>query len=876
MKRFVTLFVGMFLLGGIFLKAQLPESIPLVTLELKNVPIEDIFQALEKQTGMFFSYESSLLKDLPKVSLSAQDESLSYCLNRLFANLPIIFRITGKYIILKKKPRQYTVSGFVRDSASYESLINATVVEHTSGKGVTSNSYGFFSITLPAGKVVLSSSYIGYQRKEIVIELDRDTLVDIPLPVQKALGEVVVRGRNPHSEVMSSRMGNLNLSSAHLKKLPVLFCEPDLLRALQQEPGIATGTEMFGGMFVRGGNGDDNLYLIDAIPVYNVNHLGGIFSTFNPDAIQHVDFYKGSFPARYGGRLSSVVDVRLKDGNMQHYHGNVSIGLISAKASFEGPIVKDRTSFNLSFRRTWLDALTTPALAVFNRTRDEGEETFAGYSFYDLNAKINHIFSPQSRIYANFYMGQDRLRITNWEKATGIRYGEEYIWRWGNIVTSLNWAYMISPKLFGNFSASYSKYSSKMRDEQRSYERFWGEKEEEILFWKNYNERHFSSIEDAGFRSDFDLSPDPRHRIRFGSDYLYHTYRPEKKWRELLVEYPTGPSKQNVFTSDPIVHAHEWGVYAEDDWLLHDKWKANIGGRFAAYHVEERMYTSFQPRVSLRYLIRNDLSLKASYVKMNQYVHQLSNTYASLPSDIWVPVTAKVKPMNSHQVSAGAYYNLRKMYDFSIEGYYKTMDNLIEYQDNASLFPDYINWDDKISMGSGHSYGVEIMARKNEGRLSGWASYTLSWADRIFNDRMVNEGKRFPSRYDNRHKFNMTLIYKFNDKFDISTSWVYATGNNVTVNVDQYMSPQAGYWRELVLGRNAAKLADYHRLDLSFNYYRPKKKGRMGIWNVSLYNVYNRKNAFYLEYSYDTNNQLKIRQKGLIPILPSASYTYKF
>jgi hypothetical protein len=881
MKCIFVLLSGLliFLSAGISLQAQLSESTPPVTLDMHNVSVLDLFFELEKQTGMFFSYESSLTEDMPPVSLKAKEEPLSYCLKRLFAPLSVTYRITGQYIILKRKPRQYTISGFVRDSASYESLINAAVQDGVRGKGTISNSYGFYSITLPAGKVTLRSSYVGYETQEITLLLEKDTLIDIPLITSGVLQEVVVRGNLPYSEIMSSRMGNAELSSAHIRKAPVLFGEPDLLRCLQHQPGVASGTEMLGGMFVRGGNQDENLFMIDGIPLYNANHVAGLFSTFNPDAVKNADFYKGSFPARYGGRLSSVTDVRLKDGDKQSYHGNASLGLLMAKANIEGPVIKDRTSFNIAFRRTWFDAITAPIFAIANKKDKYGNKVFMGYSFYDLNAKVNHTFSPKSNLYANFYMGQDRLRSAEWSKRNNDKYGQELIWRWGNIVSSLNWAYVFSRNLFGNFKASYSQFKSKMIDDDITPRNLnSGAPEEDSPKEKYY--WHRSGIQDTGFRSDFDYSPMPQHRIHFGMDYLYHVYTPEDKSVTISIGKPVSPRNYEQGYFEPSVYAHEWNVYAEDDWLFADRWKASAGVRLGAYHVEEKSYLSLQPRLSVRYLIHNDLSLKASYTKMNQYVHQLSNTFASLPSDIWVPVTAKVKPMNAHQVSTGAYYQWKKTYEFSVEGYYKTMDNLIEYQDNALLYPDYTGWDEKISTGSGRSYGVELMARKPEGRTSGWIAYTLSRTDRIFNDKQVNGGERFPFKYDNRHKLNLTVIHTFGPKADLSASWTYASGNRVTVPLEGYISdagPDGNASLEYVLGRNAAKLGDYHRLDLSLNLYQPKAKGRMGIWNVSLYNAYCRMNPFYITQSYfNDDGKFTTYQRGLVPVIPSVSYTYKF
>jgi outer membrane receptor for ferrienterochelin and colicin len=844
---------------------------------MQQASAREIFAEIEKQTGLFFSYESSLTDNWPKLSLIATDELPADCLQRLFADLPVSFRITGRYIILKKKPSFHTVSGYVRDSASLECLIDATVVDLVSGKGVTSNSYGFFSLTLPAGTVKLRSSYVGYATAGCELTLRGDTSLDILPTLSGVLPEVTVKGANEQPEIMSSRMGNMSLSSGLLHNIPALFGEPDLFRTLQQMPGIASGTEMLGGTFVRGGNGDENLFLIDGVPVYNVNHVGGLFSTFNPDVVRHVDFYKGGFPARYGGRLSSVADVRMNDGDKQHYHGNLSIGLLAAKISLEGPIVKDRTSFNLAFRRTWLDALTTPAFFISNLLNKNEYEIFAGYSFYDLNAKINHLFSPRSRLYANFYMGQDRLRSADWFRTADAtqKYGEELIWRWGNLVSSVNWTYVFGPRLFANFNASYSRYQSKMINDQAELLFPFDENAAPAL--KQTLRHNGSGIEDLGCRADFDFLPSPTHRIRFGSDYLFHQYRPEE--RMLRVTLQNVPQERNY--PNPLVYAHEWSAHAEDDWLIGSRWKASLGARLAAYLVDGKTYTSFQPRLSLRYLLRENLSLKTSYVKMDQYVHRLSNTYANLPSEIWVPVTANVKPMTSRQISTGLYYDRQQTFRFSVEAYYKQLQQLIEYQDNALIYPDYLHWDERISTGSGRSYGIELMAHKPEGKTSGWIAYTLSRADRIFNDRLVNGGRRFPSRYDNRHKLTVTLIHKINAHMDFSASWMYASGNRVTVPLDSYLSQSTDGsglpTYEDIPGRNAARLGDYHRLDISLNIYRPQPKGRTGIWNFSLYNAYSRMNPFYIETSQaNAEGGYTLMQKGLIPVIPSVSYIYKF
>jgi len=855
------------------------QPVPVVTMQLRQVPVLDILLEMEKQTGVLFSYESSLLNDLPLATLIAEEESLAYCLKKLFAPLPVVYRLTGKYVVLKRKPKQYTISGFVRDSISFESLINATVVEVGSGRGVTSNNYGFYSITLTAGEYLLRGSYVGFEAVEHPLILEKDTMIDLQLHPLSSLQEVVIEGRQEYSELLSSRTGGVHLSAHTLQQVPAVMGESDLIKVLQQIPGVATGTEILTGMYVRGGNGDENLFLLDGNPVYHVNHLGGVFSTFNPDAVKNVEFYKGSFPARYGGRLSSVIDVRMNEGNMQEYHGNLSIGLLAAKANLEGPIIKDKTSFNVSFRRTWLDALTTPALLINRKVTKN--DYFLGYSFYDLNAKVNHVINPRHRLYLNVYAGQDRFRYRMDENVEVLR--EETSWRWGNFLSSLKWNWVITNKLFANLTVNYTRYKSKMREEDQALS---DEQEREVV--GRVYRFNGSGIEDIGYRLDLDYMPLPEHRIRFGSDYLYHVYYPEKK-RTKWGEYEQGEwVEKDLTTAESRVYGHEWALYAEDDWSVNERLTINAGARLAVYHVGEKDYFSFQPRLSFRYLLREDLSVKGAFAKMNQYVHQLSNTYVNLPTDIWVPVTERVAPMYSNQFSAGLYYNWNKQYDFSLEGFYKQMNNLIEYQDNASLFPDYVGWDEKVALGSGRSYGIELMARKSYGRTTGWMCYTLSWSDRIFKDGQVNNGERFPARYDNRHKFSFTMVHKLNDKMDISATWMFATGNRATIQVDNYFSPDKSIleqWDEFytthwepVYKRNAAKLGNYHRLDVSFNFYQPKKKGRMGIWNVSVYNAYCRMNPFYIDGVVSMNQYGKfvVNQRGFIPIIPSVSYTYKF
>jgi len=848
---------------------------------MRQASLPVIFTELEKQTGMFFSYESTLLDDMPTVSVSFQDQTLSYCLRNLFSQVPLTYRITGQYIILKRKPRQYTVSGFVRDSASYESLLGASVIERNTTRGVVSNNYGFYSITLPAGTVTLRGSFVGYDSKEFSFYLSKDTMVEIPLRSSSRLSEVIVEGVSPLAEVMDIHPGRTDIPVQSITSMPALFGEADLVKTLQQLPGVAQGMEGMTGLYVRGGNADENLYLVDGNPVYHINHIGGFFSAFNPDALKNTTFYKSAFPAQYGGRASSVVDVRMRDGDRQEYHGNVSVGLISARGNFEGPIVKGRSSFNVSVRRTWSDLITVPVFALVNRKKKDNI-TALGFHFYDINAKVNHSFSERSQLYLNFYTGDDSYKSTN-KDSNDIKEGEVFRWRWGNLIGSANWSYVFNRKLFANFTMGYSRYRSRITQTKNEFN-FPGDGRP-IQLSHQVNSYH-SNVQDVSFRGDFDYRPHRKHRIRMGTDYRLHLFMPESD--HLTYWYKDSEVIKHIdnpYTSSRI-QGHEMSVYVEDEMSPSSRLAINVGMRHTLFRVEDRSYHSFQPRISTRFLLLPELSAKASYSKMNQYIHQLSNSYINLPTDLWVPVTGDIPPISSHQFTGGIYYNLNKDYNFSVEGYYKKIDNLIEYNEHLPLLSSFTGWNERVSVGEGLSYGIEAMARKSIGQTTGWIAYTLSWTKRRFPGTEISQGDWFPAKYDNRHKVNITVSHRLSKKIELNVSWIMASGNHITIMTDQYLShiPQTQYNQNLgVKGstteRNNYQLPPYHRLDLGMNIYLPKKKGRMGIWNFGLYNAYMQMNPFIVTPEYRTYGgkiEAVLKKTTLFFAIPSISYTYKF
>lgn len=857
---------------------------PTVTLDMRQVPLQDILLELEKQTGIFFSYESSMVKEFQKVSLTVKEEALSYCLKRLFTPLPVVYRMSGQYVILKRKPQLFTISGFVRDSASYESLINATVVERVSGKGSVSNNYGFYSITLPPGQVRLTSSYVGYERVSVELVLTKDTMIDLQLKSVSQLGEVIIKGLNPRSDVLRSRPGVSDIPAERIKSLPALLGEADVVKTLQRQPGTAMGTEGMTGLYVRGGNADENLYLLDGNPIYHTNHVLGFFSAFNPDAVKNATFYKGSFPAEYGGRLSSVIDVRTNEGNRKEYHGNISVGLLAARANLEGPIIKDRSSFNVSVRRTWMELITWPVLTAANKGSDRKVQ--GGYHFYDMNAKVDYSVTDRSRVYMSFYMGTDSY--LDGEKSDDI-YGSDrtFRWRWGNLIGSAGWNHVISKKLFATLTGGYTRYRSHIIQQNDAFVSSQNGKLPQSYFQDGH---YRSAMEDMSIRASFDYRPNVNHRIRMGADYLFHSFRPEQSNMRSWYKDSVITQQTNTVYANSVIRGHEVSLYAEDEMHLTDRLSVNAGLRYTLFEVQKEMYQSAQPRLSARYLLMRNFSAKVSYTKMNQYIHLLSNSNISQPTDIWVPVTERIRPMNAHQVSGGLFYHW-KGFDFSAEGYYKRMNNLVEYKDNSPALSSFSGWEDRVGLGKGRAYGMELMAQKKNGRLNGWIGYTLSWSDRWFPDGSVNKGRRFPAKYDNRHKIDIVATYKLSRKVELTAAWMYASGNRITI-MDQVYRPATGqtnngYLDDWFIGngqsassRNNYQLSPYHRLDLGANFYRYKKKGRMGIWNLSLSNAYMHPNPFLVtpDYSYseDGKRHVYLKQTILFLFLPSISYTYKF
>lgn len=762
----------------------------------------------------------------------------------------------------------YTVSGYVRDSTTGESLIGASIGIKGTSKGVQTNTYGFFSISLPAGEHTLVFTYIGYgsQERAVRAEADRNvTALLVPRSFQAK--EVVITDRRKDENVKNTDMGKVELSTEQMKKLPALMGETDPLKVLQLLPGVQAAGEGNAGFYVRGGGPDQNLILLDEAPVYNTGHLFGFFSIFNADAIKNVTLIKGGMPANYGGRLSSVVDVTMKDGNNQRWQAEGGIGAIASRLSIQGPLQKDKSSFMISARRTYADVLAKPFV------RKSSSFYGSGYYFYDLNAKANYQFSPKDRIFLSGYLGRDVFRFRNSDRSF-----EAHI-PWGNNTGTLRWNHVFSKKLFSNTSLIYNDYKFS-----------FGASNEGFMIQLN------SGIRDLNAKLDFDYFLNLKHHIKFGGNYIYHTFTPSSV---------SGRQDTTVFRPDNAVrkYAHEAALYIQDDWEISPRLKVNIGLRYSGFRQigpytrytrdrdgnkldstvyrggqEVRSYGGPEPRLLLRYAWNDRESIKASVARNNQYIHLVTNAGSTLPTDIWVPSTYLVKPQFSWQYSAGYFRNFAdNSWEASVEAYYKDLRNQVEYREGYT--PSLKDPEEEFVFGKGYAYGAELFIHKIKGKLTGWIGYTLAWTWRQFPG--LNGGKRFPAKYDRRHDLAVVASYERNSRWTFSGVFIFGTGNTTTL-------PEKFYFLDGVLMQeygalNSYRMKPYHRLDLSAVYTPKKKKpGRKftSSWAFSIYNTYSRMNPYFIYFDQtgnvlDGNLEIKAKQVSLFPIIPSITWNFK-
>lgn len=753
-----------------------------------------------------------------------------------------------------------TLNGYITDKKTGERLLGASVFVAGKNLGTTSNAYGFYSITVPADTVQVVFSFSGYLQQVVAIALLQDQTLNIELETTKALDEVVITATRKEAIQNRTQMSTIDLPVRTIKSLPAFLGEPDVLKAIQLLPGVQAGSEGSSGIYVRGGGPDQNLILLDGVPVYNVSHLFGFFGVFNADALHSVEVMKGGFPARYGGRLSSVIDIRMKEGNKKEFGGEGGIGLIASRLTLEGPVgKKKKTSYMISGRRTYIDLLMRPIIRA-----ETGGDVDAGYFFYDLNGKINFQLGEKDHLYFSGYFGNDdfyaREKYNNNGPGGSEKNSFQSDLKWGNITAVARWNHEFSRKLFGNLTVYNSRYNFSVAADEKSQSATSNER---------YFLKYYSGIRDWTVKYDVDYLPSPNHFIKIGVSGINHFYKPGA----VQSKVSSSGFNEDTLIKYRFISAQEYDAYVEDDIRISPKLKANLGLHFAAFAVNKELFTSLQPRASMRYLVTPELSAKASYVRMNQYIHLLTNSGIGLPTDLWVPVTAKVPPQESQQFAAGLAYQYKNKYEISVEGYYKTMKNVIEYAEGASYMNATSNWEDKVEVGKGWSYGAEFFVQKKHGNTTGMLGYTLSWTNRKFEN--LNDGKQFPYKYDRRHDLKAAVVHKVSDRLELSASWVFGTGQAVTLATEVYLDND-GREVEVYDQRNGFRMGNFHHLDMAMKFTKEKKWGQRA-WVISVYNVYNRKNPFFIfrDYDYDRNKPV-FKQISLFPIIPSISYQFKF
>ena len=854
MKKFLSIIFSL-LFSGMAVIAQN------VTLKATNLPASFVFREIMEQTGMNFVYSSDLLKGV-KVSVNVSDTPLKNVLDEIFMDRDISYKIKGKNVILKKEKKK-------------------------------------------------STKKEPPQRPQI--QIPTDSLVT----PSYNLDEVIITATGADRNLNAAEMGRHIFGSEAIIKLPVLLGEPDIIKTLQTLPGVAQGVEGFTGLYVHGGNNDQNLFLYNGLPLYHVAHLGGIFSAFNVSTVNKVDFYKSAFPARYGGRISSITDIRMNDPEFTKYTGKFTIGLLAANGYISGPIVKDQLAFSAALRRSWVDIVGLPALAIVNAIQKKnGKKTIANYNFTDFNARLDWKLG-NGKIYAIGYYGRDYLKFGlrefeaknsfsyTFNPVTGqfepddskddnstLKFYDENTNQlsWGNWGVSLNVDYRINDGLL-NATAYYSKYFSKYQQKNRHQ----SDLDDPDSYGMTYDATT-NAIGDFGFNLQYTRQWRETWLLRAGGGYVFHNYHPDGLVNEFLDE-------KNHWKEDngnPSVKANEVSAYIDNLFNFGKRASLDVGLRFNDFFINGNSFPRLEPRVSFRFSVNDNYSIKASYARINQFVQQVSPNYINLPTDLWQPTGLGKEPLRSDQYSLGFYGNLPKGMYFSFEGWYKDMKNLVEYREGISMLNPNLTWNEKTVSGKGWAYGVDLSITKELGKITGSVSYGLMWNWRKFTE--LNGGEKFPAKFDNRNKININASYRLNEKIEFNAGWTYMTGNRMTLSLYNYpsagseyrdspkipgdlssrednnnlqSSPGIGYLSE----RNNIRLPAYHRLDLGMSLYKKLKNGGRTIWNFSLYNAYCHMNAMTIVKGGYGNEYAKhkyFHKLSLLPVIPSISWTYEF
>jgi hypothetical protein len=777
-----------------------------------------------------------------------------------------------------------TLSGSIKDSETGELLIGASVFVEKLKQGISSNLYGFYSLTIPNGNYTVKVSFVGYREVVKKIEINESQKLNIELvPTDVFIPIVTIEGENEDGNTRDADMSKVELDVEQLKTLPAFMGEVDILKSIQLLPGVQSSGEGNTGFYVRGGGPDQNLIMLDEAVVYNAAHLFGFFSVFNADAIKNVNLVKGGMPANYGGRLSSVLDISMKDGNAKKFQADGGIGVIASRLTLQGPIQKNKSSFIVSGRRTYISELAQPFI------KDDSPVKGSGYYFYDFNAKLNYEISDKDRLYLSGYFGKDVFTYVQAESGFTVNIP------WGNATAALRWNHLFSDKLFLNTTAIYSSYDFQFEGRQ-----------------EDFSFGLYSGIRDWNLKADFSYYPNPKHTIKFGANYTYHTFIPNN------VTATQGDTEFDLGGAVRL-YANEGALYFLDDVELTSLLKMNIGFRLSSFQhigpftryikdnndniIETIEYTGKkalktyvrpEPRVTGRLILDENSSFKFGSTLNYQYMHLVSVGGNSLPTNLWIPSTDVIKPQQAIQFNMGYFRNFKNnMFETSVEVYYKDLQNLIEFKDGADP-SDGVNdnIDNQVTFGDGYSYGAELFIKKNKGKLTGWIGYTWSKTFRQFDE--LNNGNKYPAKFDRRHDLSITGAYRLNERWVFGAVFVYATGNSITLPASKYFVE--GELLVEYADRNSYRMAPYHRADISATWYGKKYKEFKNIetgemeqvpkkftsnWNFSVFNLYNRKNPYFIYFD-NTGNltqgtlDVAAIQVSLFPVLPSVTWNFSF
>ncbi len=869
--------LGVALLGGLLNSqhsfAQTPVLQQRVSTKYTNVPLSSVLNDLEKKYGVQFSYTNNRVSMDQLLTADLNNQPLGDALTQLFKGTDLDYTLVGNQLVIKENQpvantkqsnAKLTISGYIRDASNGEALIGAGVFVKELSTGATTNVYGFYSLTLPQGNYTLTYSYLGYEPQISELVLDADLTRNISLTDQHIkIDEVVVTATKVDEHVKSTEMSVNKLDIRTVKAMPALLGEVDVIRSIQLLPGVSTVGEGAAGFNVRGGGIDQNLILLDEAPVYNSSHLFGLFSVFNPDAVKDIKLVKGGIPAQYGGRLSSLLDVRMKEGNSKRFTASGGIGTVSSRLTVEAPIVKDKSSFIIAARRSYVD--------LFLKLSPSQKENQA--YFYDLSAKFNYTINDKNKIYLSGYFGKDVFK-----------FGQQFQMNWGNATGTIRWNHLFNSRLFANVTGIYSNYDYGLGVPQGA----------NGFDWK-------SRIVNYSAKADFTYYLNTKNTINFGASAILYNFEPAKI-------SPLG--NKSIFLSRELDHqkAVEYAAFVDNEQTLSTRLSVQYGLRFSMFDyigsattynytgelIDRKTpinpktygngeliqrYNYLEPRVSARYSLTESSSLKASYNRMAQYIHLITNTTAASPLDVWSPSTNNMKPEIADQVALGYFKNLRdNTYEFSIEGFYKTMSNQIDYIPGANLLLNS-NLEGELLYGKGRAYGAEFYLKKNTGKLSGWISYTLSRSERQIDG--INNNQWYVAKYDKTHNLSLVGIYQVNDRWTVASNFAYGTGIAFTTSNSRYSHGGLIVPHNTFNARNDTRVPAYHRLDVSATLKNRQKPGKRweSEWVFSVYNLYAHRNAFSIYFQQNKDNPEKteaVRLSVFGSMLPSVTYNFKF